>query len=306
MKKAAAFLIIAHDQPHLLDRLVKTLHPHPVFIHLSPACNQEEFRKIANSNQNAQLLPEDHSHATAWGGFNLVRAQISLGEFATKHMQPEDYLVWLSGRDFPIKPIDKLIDFLDLSQQSAFIGFFQINTMTPHYGKFIKNKYYYDQIAQISQKLKLPIFITRILNRINGRFPHSKVNLANIDNLAIANGYPRFALQNSAFQELELNVHGDRGNVFKQSHASDDMFFHTAILNSNFRNSAKPGLIPLGDLNPKESIRQTIPEIWCDKYYGQIIDEKALDHLTNCDSFFARKFDEVDSNAVLKYFEKQT
>lgn len=305
-KKLPFFLVIAHDQPWLLHSLVQRLSPNQVFIHLSLACDRNEFIEILGHLDNVHFLEEKDSFLTAWGGLNLVRAQLALGSYASTFASEQDYLVWISGRDYLIKPIDDFTEYLNSNAPRDYIGFFSINKMTPHYSSFITKRYFYDGTQRFTQLARLPNLFRRILNKLlNGRIQKSMKSTLAFGNREIVCGYPRFALRNSTFVELKKQLNNDYWAFFKESHAPDDMFIHSMFFNSKVRSFAQPGLTPFDSTIPENSVYATVPSIWCEEYSGQLVDDSALEHFKKCDAFFARKFDENISEKVLLSFENE-
>lgn len=298
------FLITAHDQPSLLRRLVQRLAPHKVFVHLNKLVSPAEFEEVLDDIPHVTLIPRRDSIATAWGGFSLVRAQLLLMDAAMNSIGNQDYFITLTGRDYPIKPIDQFEDYLSSNMGREHIGYFQITNSMPKYSTFIDKLFFYDQVARMGGDIGSFRLIRRALNKgINGRLPKPKRFSAYRKQNIIVCGYPRFALSKEIVNAvLEKDVE-PAVNFFKYGHAPDDMFFHSLIANSLSNSNAIPGMIKYTD-NDSQSLKQAIPEFFCKEHFQFIIEDQAIQHLSNCSSFFARKFCINQSKDVLDTLDR--
>lgn len=95
------FLILAHDDIHLLNRIIARLSSQNVyfFIHIDNKCN-ESFNYLEN-NENTYILRDRLN--IEWGDISVVNAILSLSQFALQHPSKCDYFVLLSGHDYPLK-----------------------------------------------------------------------------------------------------------------------------------------------------------------------------------------------------------
>src|SRR5690349_19353849 len=96
-----AYLILAHNTPNHLSRLVRALDSANAafFIHVDRKSDISPFRK-GLSQPNTTFL-EDRV-AVYWGDFSDVRATIELIKKALSHSFEPVYFVLLSGADYPL------------------------------------------------------------------------------------------------------------------------------------------------------------------------------------------------------------
>ncbi|SMC28986.1 Core-2/I-Branching enzyme [Andreprevotia lacus DSM 23236] len=98
-----AYLILAHDQPAQLGRLVARLLAPGVSFHLHIDANTPDGKFAAMQ----AAMPADADvcfvarQRCRWGGFSLVAATLALLESALA--RDADWLVLLSGQDYPLK-----------------------------------------------------------------------------------------------------------------------------------------------------------------------------------------------------------
>lgn len=93
-----AFLILAHDSPDLLQRLVDRIQAdnHYVFIHLDKKSNDPKV----NIKWGGYISDKKRINVN-WGGFSMIRAEILLLKEALKSPIHFDYFHLISGHDYP-------------------------------------------------------------------------------------------------------------------------------------------------------------------------------------------------------------
>ena len=76
----AAILIIAHDQPVHLARLVESLSCDwtRIFIHIDRKADAAEFKKCIPEHKNIIILDDQYRIRVNWGGFSIVEALLNL------------------------------------------------------------------------------------------------------------------------------------------------------------------------------------------------------------------------------------
>lgn len=118
------FIILAHNHPDAVRRLVETLsgERNLVVIHFdrsAPADQQAEVRKLEQSYPG-RLKVVSRVHCV-WGEWSLVEAVlVALQEFRRMGDSP-DYIHLMSGADFPIRPIADFEEFLIRNPDQDFI-----------------------------------------------------------------------------------------------------------------------------------------------------------------------------------------
>jgi len=116
-----AFLILNHRPPEQLIRLLSTLqtgHPGgPIVVH------NDKFRvnldaEAMETISNIHVLTSDKP--ICWGDFSIVDACWRSITWLVEH-RDFDWVVLLSGQDYPIKPLDTLADYLGGSKADALL-----------------------------------------------------------------------------------------------------------------------------------------------------------------------------------------
>lgn len=106
----AAFLIAAHDQPAHLARLVESLRCDwaRIFIHVDRKASVLEYRSRLPRSGDVVVLDDENRVRVTWGGFSLVRAMLNLLDASLGSGEHFDRFCFLSGSDFPIKPLHEI------------------------------------------------------------------------------------------------------------------------------------------------------------------------------------------------------
>jgi hypothetical protein len=109
-KPTICFLLLVHRSPDQVARLVESVSPCPVLVHVDAGTGQavwDGFNDLATRYANVRLTPRARS---AWGSWGLVEAMlngISLSlDLGCSH------LVKMTGQDYLLRPVEQVVDFL--------------------------------------------------------------------------------------------------------------------------------------------------------------------------------------------------
>ena len=115
-----AYLVLAHQHPGQLSRLVKQLRSPAadIFVHVDAKVPIEPFLRAAG--------PDVHFTSTRipvyWADYSQIRAVLLLIEAALAAPRKYDYLVLLSGVDYPLRSAAEIEDFFAQNKGSEFIN----------------------------------------------------------------------------------------------------------------------------------------------------------------------------------------
>jgi hypothetical protein len=139
-----AFLVLNHRPPEQLIRLLTTLRSQlpdsPIVVH------HDVFH---GEFPAGQLEPIGNVHLLAsgkrmtWGDFSLVEACCWSLAWMLEHLE-FDWMVLLSGQDYPIKPLDGLVDDLTRDGADAVFGAAPINQL-PAFRRMLMYRRYFFQ-----------------------------------------------------------------------------------------------------------------------------------------------------------------
>src|ERR1017187_8317504 len=95
-----AYLVVAHNNPQLLKKQVEVLSSEDCafYIHIDQKSNIEEFGEIRGEN----VFFSEKRIPVYWGGFSVIQAVLVLLQEAIDSSKNYDYLVLLSGCDYPL------------------------------------------------------------------------------------------------------------------------------------------------------------------------------------------------------------
>src|SRR5262249_54441950 len=116
-----AYLILAHNTPNHLSRLVRALDSANAafFIHVDRKFDISRFRDGVPQH-NVRFL--ENRVAVYWGEFSIVQATTSLMREALSRSQDPQYLCLLSGSDYPLRNPRYIESFFSRNQGREFIN----------------------------------------------------------------------------------------------------------------------------------------------------------------------------------------
>jgi len=116
-----AYLILAHNEFEILNRLIESLDDarNDIFIHFD--AKVQELPKIEVNK--ASLIVLNKRVDVRWGDFTVIEAELNLFEEASKRNTYQYYHL-LSGVDMPIKSQDYLHRFFNSNNGKEFVGFY--------------------------------------------------------------------------------------------------------------------------------------------------------------------------------------
>jgi hypothetical protein len=286
-KMKIAYLILAHNNPEHLLRLIHSLSTtdSSFFVHIDKKTPFFSFERIRAPNVFfAKRRLEVH-----WGEFSLVEATLHLVQQALDNPCGCDYLVLLSGVDYPLQSPRYIENFFQKNRGREFINL--VTMPCEAAGKHISRLtgYHLQSTSALNRLLKQTVCNTRLLRR--------RRNYRNfLKGLTPCAGSQWWALSREAchyilrFTEAEPDI----CDFYRNTLIPDEMFFQTILGNSVFQQSIagnitfsqwsggrSPAILHLGQL---QSLQAGLPFIQEDVYGKREV-------------LFARKF--ADSAAPL-------
>lgn len=122
--KRHAFLIMAHTEPEMLRLLLHALdHPRAdLFVHVDPRAADVNKALKTTQLRAARLHRVCPAQHVCWADISQVKTELNLFA-AARNINNFAYYHLLSGVDFPLRPIEEILNFFDLHQGKEFIGF---------------------------------------------------------------------------------------------------------------------------------------------------------------------------------------
>ena len=115
-----AYLIMAHNNPYTLSRLLELLDDarNDIYIHVDLKSKNFPINELKNKVKASNIIFIPRKKV-GWGGYSMIDAEIRLIECAAngKYM----YYHLISGVDLPLKTQDYIVDFFKMPiEQSSF------------------------------------------------------------------------------------------------------------------------------------------------------------------------------------------
>ena len=232
-----AYLIIAHDNPLHLHRLLKALSSESSksFVHIDKKSNMGDFHfdAIDNVIMSKKRIP------VYWGEFSFTKTIYSLIQQALEHQTCFDRIVLLSGADYPLHSVAFIENYFELNRNTESIDANKL----PHPGwtgggfpRLTKYKLNSTKICFIN-------IGQRAFKKI-GIIPKERDYKKNLGELIPYGGSHLWALTRDACDYIINFFHNEKSiiNFFKNVFFVDEILFHTILANSSFKQSIQPSL----------------------------------------------------------------
>jgi core-2/I-Branching enzyme len=270
-----AYVISAYKNPEHLSRLVHRLHTGSETsfrVHIDSKTDErtfEQFREELSDLEGVRFLSR---HACHWGGFGHVRASLKGIDSIVASDDDPDYVVLLSGGDYPIKPNAYIRDFLERGDGRSFIMHFPLPTQSWSRGGLDRVGHWHLRWHRLHVRLPLRRKLPASLRPWGGSayWIVSRAALRTIHEFVQANPeYVRF------FQHVDI---------------PDELFFQTILLNSREAERCVDHR-----LHYTEWSRPPAPSILLTEDYPQLAESACL---------FARKFDQARDARILDLIDE--
>jgi len=303
-----AYLVLAHNQPGHLHKLVRFLQDNDshIFVHVDATSDIGPFREPFQGNDNVTFL-EDRENVR-WGGFSIVRATLTLLHEATARPGFRRYCL-LSGADFPIKSKTQIRERLDGNVELLHVNK-EIDLEDNSYQAYGMNRYHLNDLctfhpgdADVSSAgrfareflYKVVVHLGRLARRrrfVSGMTPY--------------HGSQWWCLTDECVRYVLdfVSRNPDYVRFFRFVRAPDEVFFQTIIKASPFgdRISHDFEKCPLGGNDCGGHY-----VVWDEEANAlpKVLDETDFEDLVKSRALFARKFDETVSKGLIEMVEKR-
>lgn len=284
MNDKHAYCIIAHNEPLILEKLVKLIDDerNDIYVLIDLKADISVFRCIRTWKSGLFFIPRIDIR---WGTISQIRAELELFKFASK----KRYLYYhlLSGVDLPLKSQDYIHDFFQKNKGREFVGFTQdkknmadLTRKTSYYYFFLENyksnKNIDRNISHVIHKFLLQVQVLFHIKRTYDIELKKGCNWC-----SITNEFCSYLLEKEKYI-LE---------IFKYTLCGDEIFLQSILWNSPFRNN----IYNLSD--EFTSCMREIDWVRGNPYVWQDLD---FEYLMSSNKLFARKFSSFDKMIVDK------
>ena len=283
-----AYLIIAHHQFSLLEKLIRLLdnERNDIYIHID--------KKVKNFDEQPFYKAVKYSKiyfvkriAVSWGAFSQIKCEMELLKSAVSGSYQYYHLI--SGADLPLKKQSEIHNFFEKNNGCEYV---QFDSETVDNNVFERLKFYYPFQEYYVSKGKIVRFIA---NKLLGIQKRLKINRLRKSNLVLQKGPNWFSITHELAQYI-LSCDKQINTMFKWTSCCDEVFVQTIVANSKFKNNLY--------FNGEED-----NQLGCIRYidwkrgYPYIFRKGDYDQLIGSPFFFARKFDiDVDSEIIERLF----
>src|SRR5690606_41751438 len=117
-----AHLILVHKNPIQLERLLKRMvHPNfDFYIHLDKKIDSKSYLHLA-AIPNVFFIKKRVD--IIWGGYSIIKATFNGINEICQNGQNYNFINFLSGQDYPIKPIEEIARFFQENIGKEFITY---------------------------------------------------------------------------------------------------------------------------------------------------------------------------------------
>jgi mannosyltransferase OCH1-like enzyme len=281
-KMIFAYLILVHKNPQQLAMLIRSLMDDNVYfiIHIDRKVCADGF---VNSLPVSENIIFSKRVKVSWGGFGMIEATREMLRAMYAHNIQPDYVHLISGQDFPLKSNREIFRFFRENRSRNFLEshpipsprLSELGLNRIQYKWFIEDEGYH----QASHLVEIQKQRNMIRPFLPGIQPY--------------NGSQWWSLTGECVQWLYRTCRpGNRLYVFyRYTFCSDEMLFHTALLNSEWKDSITDN--NLRCINWERG--PEYPRVWRSEDFG---------YLSTCGKLYARKFDETTDREILNRFEK--
>jgi hypothetical protein len=306
-----AYIILAHKYPEQLIRLIHKLNSkeNTFLIHIDKNTSPEIYQLI---KQELKAFPNVHflnRYKTYWGSFQLVQATLEgIKTIFSKNIDC-DYVSFLSGQDYPIKSNQYIESFLTKHHGKEFLQYSPIYSSTANNQSFsinpdrIENWFINSCILRLDPfeipnwaglKTRILVTLTYGLTVIKvlpkrRRFPAGFQPFGGSAFWSITKECANYIKE---FVEQNLNFL----NFFRFAGIIDEIFFHTIILNSPYKEN-----VINDDLRyivwSGEAFKVSHPDV---------LNKGDFEKLMASPDLFARKFDATIDAEILDLIDQET
>ena len=292
-----AYFILVHRYPNQFKRLFKAIYDpeNHYLIHTDKRAGRDLYKELQNflaKFPNAHLLS---SHNVVWGGYSMVNAELRSMKKLLKLSKKWDFLVNLSGQDFPLKPQSAIKAFLKLNMEKDFMLVANQKNIRPETLNRIENYF----VEGSNDFLGVPVkrsYLTDVIPFIGGQWKILSRNCC------------EFLCSSREIAKFK--------KYYRNTLIPDESFFQTVLMNTSYTkaiiNDDKRAIIWIPDIRYKPDSRNRIDANTKAliasgkmKLRPKTFTIKDLSFLQKSKALFARKFDETVDSQILDILELQ-
>ncbi len=271
-----AYLILVHRYPDQFFRLFQSIY-HPAnfyWIHVdqkSESWIHDSVRQYLSGYPNVSIA---ESRKVVWSGYSMVDVTLEGIKDALRQGDSWQWLINLSGQDFPLKSQTAIMEFLSTSTCKGYMKSGDQRKERPD----TLHRIEYFHLEANNKVFRLPSkqsFPTNIIPYIGSQWFNLSRDIC------------EFIISPGALNQFEP--------LFKHTLVPDESFFTTMLLNSDYSNSIVNDNKRLIEWAPFSKLKKR----------PRVLTRDDLPIIRSSTDLFARKFDETVDSSILDYIEDQ-
>lgn len=234
------FLVYTFQDAEHLRELVTVLSPYEVFVHVDAKVDLSPFATAVAGCTNVRML-QDRVQVN-WGGYSQVRAIRALVRSALEIASADDYLVLLSGSDYPLRAVDELVAHFEEHRGRQFLRAFEIAKSEEKYRRQIDRSHHRDMrfLSKRTGNKVLRKIRNGIIRLIDGPLSTTR-SPAPPAGLRIGHGGTHFALTAECLRAMETLVTPEVERYFARVFCPEEKFYQSLILRTRFAAATPAG-----------------------------------------------------------------
>lgn len=300
------FMIYTFREAELLGRVVRALAPHPVLVHVDAKVDQVPFESAIDIMDRQRVHFLCKRVQVNWAGYSQVDAIRRLVAEALRVARPEEYLVMLSGQDYPIKPVSELEKHLERGGGKQYLRYFEVARSEKKYTSRAFRRHHRD-LSFLSTRTgnrrlkKMRNGLIRGLEMISALGPAVKPPVG----MRVAHGGTHFAITASFANELESLITPEIESYFQKIFCPEEKFYHSLAaissrspetggpLSGGFEPYMGPGQWRYANLH---HIEETLIKVYTEDDWNEV---------RMSPKFFLRKLESLRSGRLLERIDKE-
>ena len=277
-----AHLLMAHKDAPQVERLIKALQHKGAdfYLHVDKKSNQDEFLYLNKINN--VIFTKIHNNIR-WGGYSFTKTVIECTKEIVRSGKKYDFINLISTQEYPIKPVETLIDFLAENKGGCFLEYEDANSDWWKHAIHRINEYHLTD-----ETFKGRYFIQKIINKI---LPKRKFPLPYNLYGGPCGTWWTISMECAEYLVTFMDNNPDLQHFSNYTWGSDEFLISTIIMNSPFKSQVINNNLrfidwSLGGSNPK------------------ILTVEDIEALKKTDRFIARKFDIKKDTKILDLLDE--
>lgn len=236
-----AYLFLVHNDPIHFSRILKNIDDgeSDVYVHLDKKVDSDDFINHVDYNFNGKIIYIKDRISVIWGDFSMVVAMINLIKSAIK--TDYQHLIFLSGSDYTIKSKNIIKNYFNNNKGKELIRAYNLSDNKCKHCEIKIRKYWNIRISNktiLANKIISILLIT--LSKIFKKGKYVELN-GKLQPVYYGSQWFSITLECARYILETLDVNPKYINYFKHSFAPDEMFFHTIIFNSKYKDCTTYG-----------------------------------------------------------------